>query len=267
MRKPVVVSYAMVGCAIAFFAWPAAAKGTAGHAVSGQERSVQVSRQRPMSPSGCKLHRTIALGASLAVSAALMALAIETPRHFWLGWITLLPLMQAARVLSPGAALGAGAFWGGSLVAASAALGADGVQFNASSIAILLLGPALYSWFGASLTRRVGFSPYLMALGWVGVELCLRPVGLEQGLLAGTQGDGLFLRVAGSFAGYFLIAFFVAYINASLLSVIHKVTGVCGDLRLAPSTVGAWSRLVALAQPFVASRVLCISQPRAPPAR
>lgn len=196
-----------------------------------------------------------------------MALAIQTPEHFWLGWITLLPLMQAARVLAPAAAFGAGAFWGGSLLASSAILGSTNIEFSASSIAILLLGPGLYSWFGASLTRRVGFSPYLMALGWVGVELCLRPVGLEHGLLAETQGEGMLIRVVGSFAGYFLVAFLVAYINASLLSVIHTVTGICCGSRLAPSAAGCLTRLVTLAEPFVASRVLCMSQPRAPPAR
>ena len=227
---------------------------------------MQVPVQRQLLPDRTTVNHAIVLGASLAISAVLMAIAIETPEHFWLGWITLLPLMHAARVLSPAAAFGAGSFWGASLLASTAALGSD-VDFSASSAAILVLGPSLYSWFGASLTRRVGFSPYLMALGWVGVELCLRPVGLEHGLLAGTQGDGMLIRVAGSFAGYFLVAFFVAYINASLLSVIHKVTGSCASTRLAPSASGRMVRLLTLSEPFVASRVLCISQPRAPPAR
>lgn len=225
---------------------------------------MQVSGQRQMLQIGCKHGHAVALGASLAISALLMALAIETPEHFWLGWITLLPLMQAARVLSPAAAFGAGTFWGGSLLVCLAALG-TGIEFSLASAAILVLGPSLYSWFGASLTRRIGFSPYLMALGWVGVELCLRPIGLEHGLLAETQGDGMLIRVAGSFAGYFLVAFFVAYINASLLSVIHKVTGCCSASRLAPSAARRMVRLLTLSEPFVASRVLCISQPRAPP--
>jgi len=164
------------------------------------------------------LSAVVLSGLPLALSAIFMALAAQAPQHFWLGWVSLLPLLQAARVLSPVCAFGAGFFWGASFLATSLALGAP-IEFNAVSAAILTLGPALYGCVGAWLTRRVGFSPYLLALGWVGVELCLRPVGLHHGLLAGTQGDGLLIRVAGNFAGYFLVAFIVAYINASLLSV------------------------------------------------
>lgn len=227
---------------------------------------VQLSGQRRMKLAGKNFESTLVLGLSLAISAILMALAIEVPEHFWLGWITLLPLLQIARVCSPGVAFGAGSFWGASLFVASAAMGSNNIDLSTASLAILVLGPALYSSFGAWLTRRVGFSPYLMALGWVGVELCLRPVGLEHGLLAGTQGDGMLIRVAGSFAGYFLVAFIVAYINASLLSVIHKVTGSCSNLRRVSTASGRMSRFVLLETPFVPSRVLCVSQPRAPPA-
>jgi apolipoprotein N-acyltransferase len=211
--------------------------------------------------------KAVFMAFSLALSATFMALAVEAPQHFWLGWITLLPLLQAARVLDPLRAFGAGAFWGACLLAASVAMGSSSIKLGLSSTAILTLGPALYASFGAMLTRRVGFSPYLMALGWVGVELCLRPAGLEHGLLAGTQGDGMLFRVAGSFAGYFLVAFFVAYINASLLSVLHKVTVSCANLRRISSAGGRMGRLLSLDAPFIPSRVLCVSQPRAPPSR
>ena len=208
------------------------------------------------------------MGVSLAVSATFMALAIEAPEHFWLGWFTLLPLMQAARTLNPTGAFGAGMFWGSSLFAACALMGSQSVDFTASSLAILILGPALYGYFGAWLSRRVGFSPYLMALGWVIVEFCLRPVGLEHGLLAGTQHeDGMLFRVAGSFAGYFLVAFLVAYINASLLSVLHSVSRSVSSLRLLTGAGGPISLLALLETPFIPSRVFCISQPRAPPSR
>lgn len=228
---------------------------------------MQVLGQRRMIHAGSNHGKSLCLVVSLALSATFMALAIEAPRHFWLGWISLLPLLQAARVLTPVAAFGAGSLWGASLLVASAAMGSHNIEIGLSSALILNLGPALYACFGALLTRRVGFSPYLMALGWVGVEFCLRPVGLEHGLLAGTQGDGMLIRVAGSFAGYFLVAFVVAYINASLLSVLHKVTGSCTSLRRVSSASGLLGRLIALEIPFVPSRVLCVSQPRAPPAR
>jgi len=226
---------------------------------------VQVASLRKHTSNHLSKRRVALFGVALATSANLMALAIQAPEHFWLGWVTLLPLMQAARILNPARAFGAGMFWGSSLFAASALMGSQGVEFTATSLAILALGPALYACFGAWLTARVGFSPYLMALGWVGVEFCLRPVGLEHGLLAGTQGDGMLLRVAGSFAGYFLVAFFVAYINASLLSVLHSVSGSVSSLRLVSGAGGPIGLLALLEIPFIPSRVFCISRPRAPP--
>ena len=42
---------------------------------------------------------------SLLLSALLMAVAIGSARHPWLGWITLLPLLLAIRVLAPGKAV------------------------------------------------------------------------------------------------------------------------------------------------------------------
>ena len=72
----------------------------------------------------------------------------------------------------------------------------------------------------------------------------------------------MLISVAGSFAGYFLVAFFVAYINASLLSVLHKVTGSCSSLRRVSSAGGCLDRLISLDTPFIPSRVLCVSQPR-----
>lgn len=228
---------------------------------------MRVFGQQPVVSAEAGFGKAAFMASSLAVSAIFMALAIEAPQHFWLGWVTLLPLLQAARVLSPVHAFGAGSFWGASLLAASAAMGSHNIELGLSSMAILTLGPALYASLGALMTRRVGFSPYLMALGWVGVELCLRPVGLEHGLLAGTQGDGMLIRVAGSFAGYFLVAFFVAYINASLLSVLHKVSVSCTRSRRISSTGDLLGRLFLLDTPFIPSRVLCVSQPRAPPSR
>jgi apolipoprotein N-acyltransferase len=106
-----------------------------------------------------------------------------------------------------------------------------------------------------------------LALGWVWVEFCLRPVGLEHGLLAGTQGDGMLIRVVGSFAGYAIVAFLVAYINASLLAVLHEVRACLTVPRLVAAMTDDVRRVAVADAPFLHSRILCISQPRAPPAR
>ncbi len=160
---------------------------------------------------------------ALLISAYLTASAMGSSSYWWLGWITLLPLFHAIRNLRPTASGLAGAMWGAALFGSAALIGNSPIESSAASLAMLTAVPALYGYLGAVLTRRVGFSPYLLALGWVGVELSLQPLGLHFGLLAATQGDGFALRIVGSFAGYVLVAFLVAYFNAALLSAIAEV--------------------------------------------
>ena len=106
----------------------------------------------------------------------------------------------------------------------------------------------------------------MLALGWVGVEFALCPLGLRQGLLAGTQGDAVMFRTVGSAAGYVVVAFVVAYINAALLSVLSGVARRIRkqrfvlrgslDARRPFIAVGALQDLFCLIGPL---------QPRAPP--
>jgi apolipoprotein N-acyltransferase len=210
-------------------------------------------------------------GQSLAVlpvllgGAWLMALAISSPNYAWLGWVTLLPLFHVIRVLSPLRAGAAGALWGGSLFAF--ALGFSGSTISPTPLAFVLLTavPGSYAALGAWLTRSVGFSPYLLALGWIGVEFSLGPAGLRLGLLAATQGDGFALRIVGSFAGYVLVAFLVAYFNAALLSALAQVIVAAKPAR---RTYGGGSLL----RKFIAQEaivelrdLLRQAQPRGPP--
>lgn len=208
----------------------------------------------------------LALGLALVVSAYGMARAIESPEHWWLGWVALLPLFASIRVLSPIHALLAGGLWGLSLFVSAVAATNASIAPSATSLVLLCLVPALYTFLGARLTRQVGFSPYLLALGWVGVELALRPLGLRHGLLAATQGDGWIIRLVGSLAGYALVAFVVAYVNAVLLSVLSRVPVSSAGQRfvrgLSPSVgrgfvTEGWHGLFHLIRP---------AQPRAPPA-
>lgn len=204
------------------------------------------------------------IAASLAGSAAVMAFALASPSRSWLGWVTLLPVFYAIRVLSPARALAAGGFWGACLFAFAARLNAE-FDPSWSSAALLTAVPALYAAGGAFLTRRAGFSPYLLALGWMGVELALSPVGLHQGLLAGTQGDSPILHLVGSFTGYAVLGFVVAYVNALLFTVLAQVP-LCGrGLRVVlPSSEER--RLVPTEVLTLLSSLIRPSRPRAPPA-
>jgi len=200
------------------------------------------------------------------VSAALMAVAVASPGHFWLGWITLIPLLFAVRALSPIAAVLFGALWGTSLFAFGAYVFPTLMMPTLGTWALLAAVPALYALFGVRVTRRVGFSPLLLALGWVGVELALRPIGLRHGLLAATQGDGLVLRLIGSYVGYALVAFFVVYVNAWLLTLLARVQlklpgrGLLRVIGTKPAI-----RLSLIETPNYWFLLLRPSKPRAPP--
>ncbi len=212
-----------------------------------------------------RIGKASAFALALAGSAYLMALAIESPKYVWLGWVTLLPLFYAIRVLSPARAMISGAFWGACLFLASVALARTEIAPSFGSLALLSLIPGAYCYFGAALTQRIGFSPYLLALGWIGVEFAIRPLGLNYGLLAGTQGDGMVVRVVGSFAGYVLVAFLVAYFNAALLSAIAEVYVPDGSRRL-PLRGASPIRKIFINDSIVQLRDLIrIGQPRGPP--
>ena len=276
---------------------------------------------------------------ALITSAFLMARSIGGSGPAWLGWLALVPLFAAIRVLRPvhaalcGALCGACLFifclstgvWHGEASALPRADGlgtvhvasplvggedAPGTSPDATSLRgsrtsgdptpssrslpltfrvgrspeigshselrhvkgrfvaplLLLLLPALYAFFGAWLTRRIGFSPFVLGVAWMFVEFSFEPLGLRHGLLSSTQpADGALMHYLGSAFGYVLIAFLVAFVNATL------VAGLGAACR-------AISSQQYLSTPAEASTVLCpqtftcfplyaapIASPRAPP--
>ncbi len=204
-------------------------------------------------------------GALAMVSAFLMTVAIMSPRYIWLGWITLIPLLFAVRTLTPVGAASFGAVWGSALFGFGAFVLPTSIAPTLGSWALLTGIPALYAFAGARMTRRVGFSPLLLALGWIGVELALHPLGLQHGLLAGTQGDGLLLHLVGSYAGYALVAFLVVYVNAWLLSALAAVPMPGSRRRLVHATGDPAIRLSFAEIPNYWFLLLRPSKPRAPP--
>lgn len=167
--------------------------------------------------------KSASLGAGLAAGAYSMMVAIEFSDFAWLGWLSLLPLLLSIRLLSPVRSAAAGAFWGLSFFVFCAT--SDHSPFTPTFWSALMLAgiPGVYGAIGAKITRQIGFSPLILALGWVGVEFALRPLAFEHGLLSGTQDDGLLFRLLGSLTGYALVAFLVAYVTASILSVLGDV--------------------------------------------
>ncbi len=157
---------------------------------------------------------------SLVASALLMAMAVSSAAYSWLAWFSLLPLFLAIRVLSPVVAGLAGAIWGVCFYLFSVAFAAHAVSPTLQSFALLTIIPAFYACFGALLTRWVGFNPLLLGIGWVLVEVAIKPLGLQQGLLAGTQSQSPILHWISHLLGYAFVAFLVVCVNASLLVML-----------------------------------------------
>jgi len=206
-----------------------------------------------------------ALAVSLSGSAALMSVALSSSRYWWLGCVTLIPLFLAIRVLSPAMASLAGAHWGASLFVACATLGAAPFAEPLQSLGLLVIVPALYAAAASVVTRRNGFHPLLLALGWAGVEFALKPLALHHGLLAGTQGDGWFVRAAGQMGGYVFVAFLLAGVNAVLLSVLSGVRVSAPRPLVLKAAIDSGMRLIFRDFVLLVRHFIRPSQPRAPP--
>lgn len=210
----------------------------------------------------------LALPASMPISAYLMASAVASPPHAILGFLTLLPLFVAISALTPlGAAL-CGAVWGASVFFFGVWGSGDPLILPPTAVAFVLLTalPAIYAGGGAWLTRRIGFSPFVLGVGWMGIELALAPLGLHNGLLAGTQGDTALMDYIGRALGYVLVAFLVAYVNAALVAVLGRI-GCVPPLRL---WVAARDDAKVLLRSQIVGGLSLVaiqpSHPRAPPA-
>jgi hypothetical protein len=195
----------------------------------------------------------------------LMAVAIGASSCSWLACVSALPLFLVIRLWRPGRAFFGGALWGFALCACLAALPEGRSAFDLRSAVALTAVPGLYARLGAWLARRIGFRPYVLGLGWAGVELCLAPLGLGTGLLGRVSSEGAVLHWAGTALGYVVVAFLVAFVNASLILLLSRL-GVA--IRPAFRTVGLASgrRLAGVpASRFISAVCLFDVQPRAPP--
>jgi len=212
------------------------------------------------------LGEELALAGALLFSALLTSAVLRSQSHAWVAWVSLLPLFHAIRCLKPVQASLAGGLWGACLYLFSSGGAGAVIQPAASSLMLLTLLPAAYTGVFSWLTRRIGLSPFVLAVGWILLELVLRPLGLPLGLLAATQDAG-FVHWLGGLLGYVFVAFFVIYINASLLALIGAVRLVVPD---AGSLIGTSDTRVQrrTSQTILRWRFasLCQAHPRAPPA-
>jgi len=207
-----------------------------------------------------------ALIAALVVSARLTVAAAVSHEHAWVGFVSLLPLFVAIRVCRPIVALAFGALWGLSVFGFGVVTPGSGVAGSILVCSLLTATPGLYAFGGAWLTRRIGFSPFVLGVGWMFVELAVAPLGPQDGLLAGTQGDGVLMHWVGRAMGHVLVAFLVAYVSASLVTALSKVRirvpssrrVVAAGERIIRLTTATFSHLISFS--------ISACRPRAPPA-
>ena len=157
-----------------------------------------------------------------------------------------------------------GALWGATVYVSLSThnvLAASGLV----PLGLLTCIPGVYAFLGAYLTRRLGFSPFVLGVGWMGAELALGPLGVHGGLLAAASGHGGLADVVADLFGYVIVGFLVAFLSASLVGIVSKVAGGVGSVRFVAGRSPVGDRL--RPQTFGCFPLFTISpsQPRAPP--
>lgn len=220
------------------------------------------SRQNGWAPEGRGLFAAVA--GLCVLGGWLLSAALENPEFSLVGWCSLLPLFLAIRMLRPARASASAAVWGISVALFSPAAPEMGWAAGAVLFATV---PALYALLGGLLTRRIGFHPLFLGLGWVGVEFALAPLSMHNGLLAGSQSSGPLLQFVGSALGYVFVAFLIALVNAVLLFVLGEIPAADGRKPVPKLSRGpiSWP----LPEPALAGALHLAGsfRPRAPPFR
>jgi len=206
---------------------------------------------------------------SLAGSAYLLSVHLVRSGSTIIPLFGLVPLFVCIRAFPAWFAMLAGGFWGAGLCAFNAFLfpGHSNLELTIAQAMLLIGAPAVYCWLGALLTQWIGFSPFVLGVGWMGVQLTLTASGTDLGLVDSLSSSLPFLHWIAHALGYALVGFVVAYISACTVCVIAVVPSVRRT---------TWNATTNIAQPVVSTirsiileRLAPLSSigPRPPPMR
>ena len=210
------------------------------------------------------VHRVLLI-VSLIFGALMMAAAIESSPHAWLTWFALVPLFFVIRLWNSKAAALGGALWGLLVFLFSAIQPAAAITPTVQSLVLLTMLPALYAGLSAAVTRWIGFNPFILGVAWMGLELALAPTGLRGGLLGAVPAHGTVGQWIGGALGYVFVAFLVAVVSASLVSLLSNARL---HLYRHPYRISSGSRppaLLAQASCGLSRQFIPSLGPRAPP--
>lgn len=217
---------------------------------------------------GLRRHLLLLCIVLVFIGAFLMAQSFKWSQFSWLAWIGLFPLLLAIRTFSPFQAMLAGAVWGVSIFAISRFVHASNPAMpqTVTAFALLAIVPALYAYVAGVLTRLRGFPPLILALGWIGVELTLKPLDIANGFMTHAA-DGLTLaQITSGVLGYAFVGFFVVFAAALVLEIASSLqfqAVACRLCSVKPKT--GFLSFTQQSHGHFPAIILRPSKPRAPP--
>ena len=173
--------------------------------------------------------RLVGIAVALGFSAHLVCLAASSAIWSWLVWVALTPFLLVLRRVGPRGGLAVGLWWGMCMGVCRLALA--GLPVTAVDIAMPGLGFGLFAAAVCLLSRRIGFSPVIVALLWVGTELGLDVLGWHDGLLVASLASGPLLTWIGAVLGTALITFLIVWTNAQVVELLESVVELVRTVR------------------------------------
>jgi len=124
--------------------------------------------------------------------------------------------------------------------------------------------PAVYAGLASWLTQRIGYSAFVLGVGWMAVELVFSRLEFNIGLLGSAQPGGSILSWLAHALGSVFVGFIIAYVNAACVALASRIRLPLSRQLMVSSAciheLGELTKSIALVR-----FVLRSSQPRAPP--
>jgi hypothetical protein len=200
-------------------------------------------------------------------SALLLLVANLFPAYWYFSFFALTPFLYRVIKASPSESLRLGILFGLSFFAVS---GIDS-QMNPSFHLILKLlsGTALFALFGWTVGRarkRWGFSPSIVALLWVGLEIGLVKLGWVNALLGKAEFSHPFFGGLLALFGFLTVSAIIVLLNSLLALLILKTLEIVRSWGKKFSRSGCEATRHLFSTPsLIAQKVYFVPEGRAPP--
>jgi len=198
-------------------------------------------------------------------SALLLLLTNLFPEFWYFSFFALIPLLYRLIKATPSESLRLGFLFGLSYFSVSTI---DSLVLSPVPAFIrLLCGTTLFACFGwgvGSARKHWGFTPSLVALLWVGLEMGLLKLGLIGGLLGGQDFSHPFIGGLIALFGFLAAAAIIALLNSLFVLIVIEILKISGPRgKMAEEGQRIWGFCLA---PGVSSqKVYLVPEGRAPP--